>query len=290
MDGSSGQFESRTRLYCIIGDSGVFHTQSARMFMQVFQRAGIQGVYAPVMVAADDLAAAVNSVRVLNLAGVNVTAPYKQQVTAYLDELSEGANIIGAVNTIVRVGDKLKGYNTNAIGFMEAIKARGIDPDGQRAIVFGAGGAARAVVFILNWLRGNSISIVARRSRSAEAIVKDIGGRVLSPTVLAKYPVRADMIVNATSVSNGNESSDMDALLKSIDVTGCRWVIDLNYGRRHNFWRTLAQRLGAEFMDGLDMVAHQARRTLFLWTGKDVEPEEFLTALHANDTRLNRTE
>ena len=111
----------------------------------------------PFKVAPEQLGQALQSLRVLNIAGANITIPYKEAVIPYLDVLSEGANIIGAINTIVLNGDKLKGYNTNAIGFMDALSYAGYEVEDKSAMVFGTGGAARAVVFILNWLRTKTI-------------------------------------------------------------------------------------------------------------------------------------
>ena len=102
----------------------------------------------------------------LNVAGANVTTPYKEAMIPYLDELSEGATIIGSINTIVRKGNKLKGYNTNAIGFMDALKDAGLDARRQISPCFGTGGAARAVVFILNWVHAKSDS--CHRPKSGE--------------------------------------------------------------------------------------------------------------------------
>jgi len=118
---------------------------------------------------------AMQSLRVLNIDGANVTVPYKETVIPHLDILSEGANIIGAVNTVVRNGETLKGYNTNAIGFMDTLEEIGFDVAGKTAVVFGTGGIAKAVVFILNWLRAESILVVGRNENSISGIVNNIG-------------------------------------------------------------------------------------------------------------------
>ena len=103
---------------------------------------GIKGAYVPFQVDPDDLGQALQSLRILNIAGANVTVPYKEVVVPHMDVLSEGANIIGAINTIVRNGNELKGYNTYAIGFMDALNDVGFDVEGKSALVFGTGGAA----------------------------------------------------------------------------------------------------------------------------------------------------
>ena len=105
------------------------------MFSAILKRAGIKGTYVPFKVCPADVGQAIHSIRILNIAGANVTVPYKEAVIPYLDVLSEGARIIGAVNTIVRKGDVLKGYNTNAIGFMDALNHAGFNVAGKSAVV-----------------------------------------------------------------------------------------------------------------------------------------------------------
>ncbi|MCX5884032.1 MAG: shikimate dehydrogenase, partial [Deltaproteobacteria bacterium] len=125
--------------FYIIGDERVFHTKAPEYFSAIMKRVGIKGTYEPFMVKPGEIEKAVREIRNLNVAGANVTIPYKEAVIPYLDELSEGATIIGSVNTIVRKGDKLKGYNTNAIGFMDALKDAGFDAAGKSVLVFGTG-------------------------------------------------------------------------------------------------------------------------------------------------------
>jgi shikimate dehydrogenase len=243
------------------------------------RRVGLNGVYVPFMVEMVHLGEAVKSLRVLNIAGANVTVPYKEAVIPYLDVLSEGANMVGAINTIARDGDRLKGYNTNAIGFMDTLEALGFDPADRTALVFGTGGVAKAVVFILNWLRAASILVVGRNLEKASLMVDRLGGETLASESLIERTVRADIVINATTVSAAHESPSFAALIEKVVVRECHFVLDLNYGRSRNIWQDFAQRNGARFEDGLSTLAHQARRSFALWTGIQVEPSEFLKAL-----------
>ena len=120
------------------------------------------------------------------MAGASITIPYKEAVLPMMDVLSEGANIIGAVNTIVRDGDRLKGYNTNAIGVMDALNEAGFEVDGKAALVFGTGGAARAVVFILNWLRAANIFVAGRNRDKTKTIVDDLRRGAAGPGVVIR--------------------------------------------------------------------------------------------------------
>ena len=103
------------KVFCILSDERVYGSKSPAMFSRVLQRIGMQGVYVPFKIDPQHVGQALQSLRVLHIAGANVTVPYKEKVIPYLDELSEGANIIGAINTIVCNGDTLKGYNLSLI-------------------------------------------------------------------------------------------------------------------------------------------------------------------------------
>jgi shikimate dehydrogenase len=284
MNQSSGildtTYDYQTKVFCIISDNRVFRSKSPQIFSTVIGRAGMNGAYVPFMVDSDNLGRAMESLRVLtNIAGANITAPFKEKVLPYLDILSEGANIIGAVNTIVCKGGQLKGYNTNAIGIMDALNAKNFDVAGKRALVIGTGGSARAVVFILNWLRAESVTVAGRDHQKTSRLAEHFGCEPRSLNDLLDMPFRVDLIVNATSVAGRDDSAELTEVAGGIQGNGCRLVFDLNYARRDNIWQTLAQRCDIPFMDGLSCLAYQARRTFLLWTGQELPQEEFLRAL-----------
>jgi shikimate dehydrogenase len=271
------------KVFCILSDERAAQLKSPIMFSRVLNRQGINGTYVPFVVKPQDLGQAIQSIRILHMAGASITIPYKEAVLPMLDVLSEGANIIGAVNTIVRDGDRLKGYNTNAIGVMDALNEAGFEVDGKTALVFGTGGAARAVVFILNWLRAATIFVAGRNMDKTKILIDTLGGEPLDLSSFSNRSIPVDIVVNATAVSSRDESPEMADLASQLDIPGCQLVIDLNYDRPRNFWEELARSKGIRFMDGLSPLAYQARRTFALWTGLQVPPEEFLSALHEND-------
>ena len=267
------------KVYCILSDERAYQLKSPRIFSTVLRRQGINATYVPFKVKPEDLGQALQSLRILNIAGANVTVPYKEAVIPFLDILSEGANIIGAINTIVRDGDRLKGYNTNAIGVMDALSSADFAVEGKTALVFGSGGAARAVMFILNWLRTEKVFISGRDPSKVNGLVDTFGGETLPLAEMYGASIPVDLVINATSVSDPDESQEMAAMVNSLDLPNCRLVLDLNYGRRENFWHKMAMARDIRFIDGLPALAYQARRTLALWTGMQVPPEEFLAAL-----------
>jgi shikimate dehydrogenase len=267
------------QVFCILGDARAAYSKSPAMFSKVMQNVGLNAVYVPFKISPEKLGSAMGGVRALNIAGANVTAPFKEAVIPHLDLLSEGAQIIGAVNTITCNGSILKGYNTNAIGFMKALEKIGIDISGKPALVFGSGGAARAVIFMLKWLNADPILIAGRTPKKIDNIVMRIGG---IGQVLAKMDttaVRAHIVVNATSVSNRTDAPEMTATVSNLHLSNCRLIVDLNYGKTPSIWQELARAQNVSFMDGLPILAQQARNSFFLWTGMDVEVSEFMNAI-----------
>jgi shikimate dehydrogenase len=141
---------------------------------------------------------------------------------------------------------------------------------------------AKAVVFILNWMRTESIIVAGRDAEKTRQIVNRFSGEAQSINALSNRPLAANIVVNATSVSSYDESPEMAAIIERLKVQDCELVLDLNYGRSQNFWRDMARRNDIPFMDGLSTLAHQVKRTFFLWTGIQVPPEEFLKVINAN--------
>jgi shikimate dehydrogenase len=269
-----------------LGDERVLHTKAPEIFSAILKKAGVTGTYEPFMISHGKLSEAVKEIRMLNIAGANVTTPYKETIIPYLDDLSEGATIIGSINTIVRKGNKLKGYNTNAIGFMDALKGAGLDVASKSALVFGTGGAARAVVFILNWVHANPILVTGRSQSKVGAIVKQIGGKPVSLNTLPDQLISVNLVVNATSVSSPDEAPELAELVNRLQLSDCEMVIDLNYGRSRNMWQDMAKSKGIPFMDGLSSLANQAKRTIALWTGIEVKPEVVVTAIQESSSVL----
>lgn len=275
----TAKFGFQTPVYCIISDERVHRMKLPQMYNQVLQTMGLNGAYVPFMVAPENLGRALESLRFLNICGANISLPYKEQATQFVDILSEGAQIIGAINTVVCKEGKLKGYNTNAIGFMDALSDAGFEVAGKRALVFGTGGAARAATFILNWLQAEEVIIAGRHPERTHTVAKKVNGRPVALAEVNGRPYEVDIVVNATSVSSPDESGELAQQIAELDVKGCELIYDLNYGRRENIWQQRAQALDIPFLDGLSALAFQARRTFSLWTGMNVPPESFLEAL-----------
>ena len=126
-----------------------------------------------------------------------------------------------------------------------------------------------------------SITVTGRRLAGSLTLADHFQVRAIDLADLRSGPFLADLLVNATSASAPTEAPDLTDWTAALKPVQCRLVLDLNYGRQENFWQTLAQRLDAAFLDGLPMLALQARRSFQLWTGLDVAPELYLRTLKA---------
>lgn len=263
----------------IIGDERVAHSLSPRMHNAVMAKRGLEGAYVRFAVKTQDIAAAVAGVGALGLTGVNVTVPHKQAVIPFLAELSDEAAALGAVNTIKPEAGKLAGYNTDLAGVSRSLAEVGFKARGAKALVLGAGGAARAVVLAL--LQGGAeVLVAARKPAQAEALCAELGGEGNSLYQVAGVLPQIDLLVNATSVSSPRESPEIKAWLENLSPpANLALVMDINYGRKENVWQEFALRSQAEFMDGLPMLAHQARLSFQIWTGIDASVEEFKAGL-----------
>jgi shikimate dehydrogenase len=240
------------------------------MHQAALAQAGLFGYYLPLKLEAADLPAAVAGLAALGFQGLNVTAPHKEAIAPYLVSLSPEAKEIGAVNTLSPAPGGYSGHNTDAPGFATAYLN---DPPVSKALVFGAGGAARAVIQALK-SRGLAVSVVARNPQAAAKLAKEFGqsaGEIKDLPNQKPYPI----VVNASSASYEKELSP----LPKIPLAAEGLVVDVNYGRPDNYWSALAGAAGARFEDGLGMLAHQARLSFNLWTQADIGLSPFAGAL-----------
>lgn len=268
--------DGRTRICGIFGYP-VHHTFSPAMHNAAFAVLGLNFIYVPFLVPADSLPAAVTAVRALDLAGVNVTIPHKEDVLPCLDELSREAGIIGAVNTIVNRDGHLIGHNTDGRGFLRALTEQaGFNPAGKSALILGAGGAARSVAVELA-LAGSSVIFLANRSPEragalAGLLLKNAstGIKVVSwkeEKAMAGAVSHADLIVQTTPVGMypavGEYIPFPFALLRPDQV-----VCDLIYNPPETKFLEFARLAGAKTLNGMGMMVHQGALAFTLWTGQ----------------------
>ena len=171
-----------------------------------FKALGLNWRYLNIEVLPEDLERAVQGLRAMNFAGINCTIPHKVAVLEFLDEVSPDAKLMGAVNTIVRDGNKLIGHNTDGKGFIRALADANLEPQGQRVVVLGAGGAARAITVELALRGASHITVVNRDETRGQTLVKLLNDASSAKAEFVHWtesyvvPAETTLLVNATSI------------------------------------------------------------------------------------------
>jgi len=269
------------KVYCLLGDERVFRSLSPLMHNTVMKEVGWDGLYVPFAVAPSRVGDAMKGIRALGIHGANVTIPFKELVVPYLDEISEVASTLGAVNTLVRRGEILRGENTDVGGFMEAVERTGVSLEGKSVLVVGAGGAARAVILGVRMLGARRVVVANRTLARGAEVASRFQADLIPLDRLPEEAPCAQILINTTAVSQPEEGVELASLIKGLRMPDCCLVFDLNYGRKENLWGQLAERQGIPFVDGLPMLAYQAARSFRLWTGTNVDGDRFLAILRS---------
>ena len=264
----------KTRVCALIGNP-VEHSMSPAMHNAAFHELGLNFVYVAFRVQNEHVRQALEGVKAFNMRGMNVTIPHKVTVIPLLNELDPLAEKIGAVNTIVNNDGVLKGFNTDAGGFLRALLAQGIDPAGKKVVIIGAGGVARAASFVLAD-RKAELTIINRKEELnwavelAGHITKSFGTSVpaleLNRENLVKELSNADVLVNATSVGMSPKVTETpvpaDLLRPGLAV------YDIVYNPIETTLLREAAAAGAKTISGLDMFVWQGALAFELWTGQ----------------------
>ena len=244
------------------------HSVSPAMQQAALDALGLEARYEALDVPPDALAAAVAALRSPPWWGANVSVPHKESVVPLLDELRPTARRLGAVNTIVREGDRLVGDNTDLTGFARALDALGAFGAGTAAVVLGAGGAARAVVAALRD-RGATVAVANRSVARAEALVAELGAGgafVLAAGDLVSAVRGADLLVQTTTV--GMAGGPAGSPLPDGVVPEAGAVVDLVYRPARTPLLRAATAAGLVVQNGLPMLVWQGAAAFEAWTGR----------------------
>jgi len=255
----SDMMDASTQLYGVFGNP-VGHSMSPVLFNQAFLDQGINAVYLafPVM----DIRQGVAAIRALGIRGVSVTIPHKTDIMDCLDDVDDLARRIGAVNTVVRVQDRLVGRNSDCPGAMQAI-SEAIPISGKRFAIIGAGGAARAIGFGLKQQNGQVI-IINRSPERGEQLADALNADFM-PIADAKS-LACDMVINTTPVGMTPLVSAMPIPIEALD-SGMT-VMDIVYHPLETELLKQAARRGCRVIGGLAMFLYQAACQFEWWTGK----------------------
>ncbi|QQR90784.1 MAG: shikimate dehydrogenase [Myxococcales bacterium] len=266
-----------TDFYGIFGYP-VGHSKSPAMHNAAFRKLGMDALYLPYSVPSERLAEAFDALRMLGMRGVNLTVPHKEAALPLLDELSEAARQIGAVNTIINDNGVLKGCNTDAPGLIRALQEDQVALSDARVIVIGAGGAARAAVFGLMNAGCSSITIAARRKAQADALVRDFNETASSVDLssieleeeqLIKCFRTATLLIQATSATLKSDQT-AQAFVQSLPLASLpkdAVALDLIYSaNKSTLFCIAAEQSGLRSLDGTGMLLHQGALAFELWT------------------------
>ena len=261
----------------------VSENPSQVMVEAAYRHHGLDWRYLSLAVAPADLATAVQGARAMGFRGFNCTQPHKIAVIPYLDGLGESAALMGAVNCVVRHGDRFIGENTDGKGFLQSLRET-IDPVGKKVVIFGAGGAARAISVELALAGVRSFIIVNREEQRGQDLVtllrQKIGVDAEAMLWRGDYaiPRDSDVVINATSIG----------LYPDVDA---RVPLDLNTLKPHMIVADVipnppatrlicdAQARGCRVIDGLGMLVNQGVIGIVFWTGITPDPQIMRQAL-----------
>jgi 3-dehydroquinate dehydratase/shikimate dehydrogenase len=263
------QVDAATRVYGVAGDP-IEHSLSPVIMNTALRRENVNGVY--VALHAKTLKDLMHCVREIPLHGLSVTMPYKQAMLEHLDNTDAHTAKIGACNTVVRGQEgRLFGFNTDVAGVLRPLEQR-LTIDGAKALVLGAGGAARAAVFGLRE-RGAEVWILNRTTVKAQKLARQAKARTIKRADLRKTAF--DVIVNATPVGMG---STRDCPLKEDEIQA-KVVFDMVYDPIETRLLQVARAKGIAVIPGVEMFVHQAARQFEIWTGKPAPAGDMLRAV-----------
>ena len=278
------KIDGYTRLAAVVANP-IKHSISPFIHNNAFESTNTNGVYLAWEVDATELAETVANIRRYQMYGINLSMPYKEQVIPYLDQLSEEACLIGAVNTVVNREGTLIGYNTDGKGFFKSLPSFKISK--KRLVLLGAGGAAKAILAqaILDGV--SQISVFVRSSSMEktrpylEKIQNATGFRVDLFALedvqdLQDSTTQADLLVNATSVGMDGSSQPIPT---SIVLPEKLLVADVIYQPFETPFLKWARNQGNQSINGLGMLLYQAAEAFELWTGKEMPTDQIWESL-----------
>jgi len=255
--------DASTGIYGIVGRP-VQGSLSPVMHNDSFGRQGLNAIYVPFE--EEELSTFVEAAKDLGVAGLSVTRPFKEAILPFLDATDDNATAIGAVNTVAVRDGKWLGFNTDAEGVVRPITRR-LNPAGKRAVILGAGGAARAAAIGLR-RAGAEVCVLARSPERARAVADLAGGDAGSLVELARRPW--DILVNATPLESGllERGREPESLRPGAAV------LDMVYDPERTELLEAAQRRGAMAIPGLEMLVEQAVCQAEIWTGASASAEQ----------------
>jgi shikimate dehydrogenase len=255
------------------------------MHNAALKKLGLDYAYLPFVVEETHIKDAIRGIKALNIKGINVTMPHKESVIEFLDDLTDEARMIGAVNTIKYDNGSLTGYNTDTIGFLKSLEEESYNVEGRNVVLLGAGGAAKAVAFAVTGAGASSLTIVARRKAKAEELKAAVNTYYQNFSVktlsfdddLADIMLVGELIVNATPIGMKESGCLLPVPLDLISKQ--HLIFDLIYTPLETALIREAVKKEARAINGLGMLLYQAAAAFEIWTGESAPIETMREAL-----------
>jgi shikimate dehydrogenase len=251
--------------YLLIGNP-ISHSLSPLMHNTAFQYYGLQARYQAVAVSINDIDSLVAHFNSNYFLGANITIPHKKMLVDTVDELSSAAKKIGVINTIVKKNGKLTGHNTDAYGFRTPLEEIGEDITLDRAIIFGVGGATKAILHALGKMGFEEICLVSREPEHHR--FKNTNHIVCSYDSWPHYCDEATLLVNATPLGMAPHIDSSPIKDQEIELLEKKVCYDIVYNPRETKFIKQAKLAGGYPIGGIDMLIHQGAKAFELWTGK----------------------
>ena len=251
--------------YAVIGDP-IDHSLSPNIHNAAFRHSKLDHTYIAYKIPAGELAAGIEALKAIKIAGFNVTIPHKIEMMKFLDEMDTTCKVIGAVNTVLNENGKLKGYNTDMIGFLDPIKKKNLTIKNSQVLLLGAGGAARAIITAMIKEKASKISIVNRTQENANKLAdfaKKIGGNVDTISIQEANKLITDykFIINSTSIGMRNEPSP----ISTENIGKNSIVYDIVYQPINTDLIKKSKENGATIIYGYEMLLSQAACSFEIW-------------------------
>ena len=269
--------DSDTKVLGIFGDP-IGHTLSPVIQNAAISELSLNMIYVPFHVTPGALKDAVASIKALGMPGVNITIPHKERVMEFLDDMTDEARKVGAVNTIVNTDGRLTGHNTDGAGYITSLRAEtGFEANGKNIVILGAGGAARGIMAAILAEAPASVTLVNRTVSRADTLAEDLGSGYVDVKIhtvpLEKGPLKerieeADLLINSTSVGMGGKVPFNPLVLSLDSLRGEAVVSDIVYKPLNTALLRSAKSTGHKVHQGLGMLIHQGALGFELWTGK----------------------
>jgi len=266
-------------LFGLLG-RGLSHSFSPLIFNHYFEKLGIDSLYLPFSVSPEALPRFLEDIRNSSLVGFNVTIPHKERIIPYLSQLDEEASKIGSINAVHNLDGRFKGYNTDHIGFTRALEKYDTSKI-SCAVILGAGGAAKAVIYSLYKLGIKEIIFFSRSEKRIEevlsnfSLISNLKGALWNAERIKEEAKRADLLVNATPL--GMKPFEKDSPLEiDFSLKESFIVFDLIYNPRITRFLKSAKEKGAIIENGLAMLLYQALKSLKIWLGEGIDEDFFI--------------